>query len=282
MAVTSLRTYRKTFPLSLSVILPLSVSLSLSLSLDKWLGKWSHDLWCGQGPRPTPGKQACWGPGDYVRTTPGRLRLGPWVSTWPAGISLPKIHKHRNRKTRKILKKFSLVMLRGRFVWFGVCVWLCLLVLRMNQYWGVGARAPRAGRRQQNRRNMTGRTFLRHVCTWIFLWCLWVCAYVGFCCLLWCCAYVDFLILVFVVVCIRRLYNLFVLFLLYVCGLLDLVCSGFVHTWTFKIFQCSSEWDINLAQVPMGFLPSPYLPKVPPKNMKSSPRHVADRSFFKY
>ena len=132
-----------------------------------------------------------------MRTTPGRLRLGPWVSTSPAGISLPKIHKHRNRKTRKILKKFSLVMLRGRFVWFGVCVWLCLLVLRMNQYWGVGARAPRAGRRQQNRRNMTGRTFLRHVCTWTFLFCLWVCAYVGFCFLLWCCAYVDFLIVQF-------------------------------------------------------------------------------------
>ena len=78
-----------------------------------------------------------------------------------------------------------------------VCVWLCLLVLRMNQYWGVGARAPRAGRRQQNRRNMTGRTFLRHVCTWTFLFCLWVCAYVGFCFLLWCCAYVDFLIVQF-------------------------------------------------------------------------------------
>ena len=39
--------------------------------------------------------------------------------------------------------------------------------------------------------------FLRHVCTWTFLFCLWVCAYVGFCFLLWCCAYVDFLIVQF-------------------------------------------------------------------------------------
>ena len=109
---------------------------------------------------------------------------------------MPKIHKHRNRKTRKILKKFSLVMLRGRFVWFGVCVWLCLLVLRMNQYWGVGARAPRAGRRQQNRRNMTGRTFFTT------------------------CVYVDFFIL-FVGVCVRWL--LFFVVVLCVRGLSD--CS---------------------------------------------------------
>ena len=84
-------------------------------------------------------------------------------------------------------------MLRGRFVWFGVCVWLCLLVLRMNQYWGVGARAPRAGRRQQNRRNMTGRTFFT------------TCVYVDFC--------------YYVCGCVRMLAFVF--------------CCGVVRTWTF-------------------------------------------------
>ena len=128
---------------------------------------------------------------------------------------MPKIHKHRNRKTRKILKKFSLVMLRGRFVWFGVCVWLCLLVLRMNQYWGVGARAPRAGRRQQNRRNMTGRTFFTT------------------------CVYVDFLIL-FVGVCVRWL--LFFVVVLCVHGLSDVQFMLYSSIPTQVVIGCLLLW----------------------------------------